>query len=134
MKLQLPAYTTATATWALSHICDLHHSSRQYRILNPLSEARDQTSNLMLPSWICFCCTTIGTPGDDNFNTSIYALGMEPSSINLVDLQLVALRPLQPQLSLLFLRNLKFSSWLGTVVCSGAPSNEFFIRVPLIAL
>ena len=30
----------------------LHPSSRQRRILNPLSEARDQTCNLMVPSWI----------------------------------------------------------------------------------
>ena len=29
----------------------------QYQILNPLSEARDQTSNLMVPSQICFHCT-----------------------------------------------------------------------------
>ena len=40
-ELQLPAYTTATAMLDLSHICDLHHSSRQCWILNPLSEARD---------------------------------------------------------------------------------------------
>ena len=32
-ELQLPAYTTATATPALSHVCDLHHSSGQHRIL-----------------------------------------------------------------------------------------------------
>ena len=38
---QLPAYTTTTATWDLNRVCDLHHSSRQRRILNPLSEARD---------------------------------------------------------------------------------------------
>ena len=31
----------------------LHHSSRQHRILNPLSDARDQTLNLMAPSQIC---------------------------------------------------------------------------------
>ena len=43
LELQLLAYTTATATPDLSHICDLHHSSWQRRILNPLSEARDQT-------------------------------------------------------------------------------------------
>ena len=42
-ELQLPAYTTATKMSDLSHICDLHHSSRQHWILNPLSEARDQT-------------------------------------------------------------------------------------------
>ena len=28
-ELQLPVYTTATATWDLSCICDLHHSSQQ---------------------------------------------------------------------------------------------------------
>ena len=42
--------------------CDLHHSSRQCQILNPLSNARDRTHNLMVPSWIHFCCTTMGTP------------------------------------------------------------------------
>jgi len=40
-ELLLPAYTTATTMWDLSHICDLHHSSWQYWLLNPLSEARD---------------------------------------------------------------------------------------------
>ena len=30
-----------------SHICELHHSSRQRQILNPRSEARDQTPILM---------------------------------------------------------------------------------------
>ena len=40
----------------------LHHSSRQRQILNPLSEARDQTPKLMVPSQICFCCATMGTP------------------------------------------------------------------------
>ena len=51
-ELQLPAYTTATATPDPSHICDLHHSSQQRRILNLLSEARDRTHNLMVPSRI----------------------------------------------------------------------------------
>ena len=35
-----------------SCICNPHHSSRQRRILNPLSEARDRTGNLMVPSRI----------------------------------------------------------------------------------
>ena len=38
------------------------HSSRQRQILNPLSEARDRTCNLMVPSRIFFCCATTGTP------------------------------------------------------------------------
>ena len=41
LELQLPAYTTATTTSNLSHVWDLHHSSQQCCILNPLSEARD---------------------------------------------------------------------------------------------
>ena len=47
----------------------LHHSSRQRRVLNPLSEARDGTHNLMVPGWICFCFATMGTP---YFNSYIY--------------------------------------------------------------
>ena len=35
-----------------SHVCNLHHSSQQRRILYLLSEARDQTRNLIVPSWI----------------------------------------------------------------------------------
>ena len=41
---------------------DLHHSPQQRLIPNPLSEARDQTCNLMVPSWISFRCATMGTP------------------------------------------------------------------------
>ena len=41
MELQLPAYTTATATWDPSFISDLHHSSRLRWILNSPSKARD---------------------------------------------------------------------------------------------
>ena len=33
---QLPAYTTAAATQDPSHVCDLHRSSRQSWILDPL--------------------------------------------------------------------------------------------------
>ena len=43
-KLQLPAYTTITATQDPSLVCDLH---QQNRILTPLSEARDWTQVLM---------------------------------------------------------------------------------------
>ena len=53
-EVQLPAYTTATSTQDPSLICDLHHSSQQRQILNPLSEARDQTCSLMDASQINF--------------------------------------------------------------------------------
>ena len=41
LKLQLPAYTKATATRDPSCVFNPHHSSRQRQILNSLSEARD---------------------------------------------------------------------------------------------
>ena len=41
LELQLLTYTTGTATQDLTCVCDLHHSSWQRWILNPLSEARD---------------------------------------------------------------------------------------------
>ena len=62
-ELQLPAYAAATATQDPSHVCTLHHSSRQCQILNPLSKAKDQTLNLMVPSWLCFCYVMAGTLG-----------------------------------------------------------------------
>ena len=46
-ELQLLAYATATAVRDLSCICNLHHGSRQCRILNPESKARDRTGILM---------------------------------------------------------------------------------------
>ena len=60
-ELQLLAYE-ATAAQDPSSICGLHYSSRQRRILNPLSKARDQTCILMDTSWIHFRCATTGTP------------------------------------------------------------------------
>ena len=60
LELQLPAYTTATAMSDLSNIGDLHHSSCQCQILNPLSKARDQNGSLMVSSLIHFPCATTG--------------------------------------------------------------------------
>ena len=59
-ELQLPAYTIAIAG------SEPHQRStpqlKQCQILKSLSEARDQTSNLMVPSWIYFRCATTRTP------------------------------------------------------------------------
>ena len=56
-ELQLQATATATATLDLSHILNLHRSSRQHQILNPLKEARDQTPHGFLNCW-----AAVGTP------------------------------------------------------------------------
>ena len=61
-ELQLPAYTAATATRDLSCICDLQHGSGQYRILEPVSGARDRTHVLMDVSWVCYHWVPMGTP------------------------------------------------------------------------
>ena len=49
-ELHLPTCAAATATPDPSLVCDLHHSSQQLHILNPLSKARDQTHIFMDPS------------------------------------------------------------------------------------
>ena len=54
LELWLPASATATATPDPSYVFDLHHSSWQCQILNPLSQARDGIHNLMVPSWFRF--------------------------------------------------------------------------------
>ena len=54
-ELQLPATAIAVAMWDPSCICNLHHSSWQYWILNPFSEARDGTRILMDTSQVCYC-------------------------------------------------------------------------------
>ena len=48
LKLQLPAYSTATATRDLSRVCNLYHRSRQCQIPHPLSKARDRTHGYWL--------------------------------------------------------------------------------------
>ena len=53
LGLQPLAYVTAVATY-------IAHGNA--RIFNPLSEARDQTRNLMVPSGIHFCCAMMGSP------------------------------------------------------------------------
>ena len=63
LELQLLASSTATATRDPSHDCNLHHSSPQLQILNPLREARDQkpTSSWVLVGFVNHWATT-GTP------------------------------------------------------------------------
>ena len=58
---QLPAYATVTARWDPSRVCDLHHSSLQCQIHNPMGEARDWTWVLMDASWVCYCWAMTGT-------------------------------------------------------------------------
>ena len=76
-KLLLPAYTRATATPDPSLICDLHHSSWQCQILNPLSDARNRTRNLIVPSRIHLHCTMTGTPKKSSYPLEICEIYIE---------------------------------------------------------
>ena len=62
LELHLTTYTTAPAMPDPTCVCDLHHSSQQHWILNPLSKARDQTPILVDTSWLHFLCNTVGSP------------------------------------------------------------------------
>ena len=62
LELQLLGYTTATAMLDLSRVWDVHCSSLQCQILDPLSKVRDQTCILVDTSWVCYCCVTTETP------------------------------------------------------------------------
>ena len=61
-EVQLPGYTTATATRDPSRICKLCHSSQQCRILAPLREAGDRTHIFTDTSQARYCWATTGTP------------------------------------------------------------------------
>ena len=73
LELQLPAYTTATATRDPSHFCDLCSNSQQFQILNPLSEARDGTRILMDTSQVCYRRAAAVTPAF-NFTVTVQCL------------------------------------------------------------
>ena len=65
LELQLLPGAIATATRDQSLIFNLHHSSQQCWIPNPLSSARsarDRTHILMDTSQIHYCWATVGTP------------------------------------------------------------------------
>ena len=61
-EVQLLVYATATAMPDLSCFWDLHTSSWQCRIFNPLSKAKDQTHILMDTSQVHYHWATMGTP------------------------------------------------------------------------
>ena len=60
LELQLQAYAKAKATRGPE--LHLRPTPQQRQTLNPLTEVRDQTRNLMVPKRIHFCCATMGTP------------------------------------------------------------------------
>ena len=67
LGLHLRAQATARAMQDLSHICDPCHSLQQHWILNPLSEARDQTCNLVDTSQVLNPLSNNGNSRSCNF-------------------------------------------------------------------
>ena len=57
----LPAYTTATATWDPGHIFDLHHSSRQCRILLPTEQGQ---GSILYPHGTSQACNLLSYDGN----------------------------------------------------------------------
>ena len=88
-ELHLPAYSRATEIPDLCHVCKLHHSSWQCRILNPLSKAGDQTHNVMVPSWVHFHCATMGIPGMFCLTVMLYLFSLSYFDINVESLVLL---------------------------------------------
>uniref|UniRef100_A0A287ASL4 Tetratricopeptide repeat domain 4 n=1 Tax=Sus scrofa TaxID=9823 RepID=A0A287ASL4_PIG len=72
------------SNWSCS--CQPTTQPQQHQILNSLSEARDQI-HLMVPSWICFCCTTMKTPFSSRYKTvclghdTLGPSGLQPPSL-----------------------------------------------------
>ena len=62
-ELEPLAYATAIATRDPSHVCNLHYSSGECWILNPLSEARDWVHILTVTSQVHHHWAAAGTPG-----------------------------------------------------------------------
>ena len=79
-ELELLAYFIATGN--LNWVCDLHHSSPQRRILNPLSQARDPTHLLVDTQRVCNLlshnldfinhCARTGPPHLDFLNFTVF--------------------------------------------------------------
>ena len=89
IRAQLLDYTTATAMQDPSHVCHLHHSSRQCRIPDSLSKAKDETCIFMDTSWIHFHQSKTGTPRtvikerfDNSSNAIIGKINTRKDSLN----------------------------------------------------
>ena len=78
-ELWLLAYAIATAMPDLSCVCNLHHSSWQYQILNPLRDARDQTWVFMDASQVCYPWAKTGTRILAIVNSAIVHIGVHVS-------------------------------------------------------
>ena len=63
LKLHLLACVTVIAIPHMSHVCDLHCSLQQGRILNPLIEARDQTTT----SWFLVRFISLSHDGHSHY-------------------------------------------------------------------
>ena len=107
LELQLLANTTAIAAWDLRCICDLHPSSPQCWILNPLGKARGRMRILMDTSWIHFHSATTGIPfiysyfpfSHAKLWVWAYALHVSPTATNIFSWEFLHLLHFLPEKS-----------------------------------
>ena len=88
-ELQLLVCIIATATPDPSRICNVHDSSWQCQILNPMSGARDQTHILLDTSQVHYHWATVGTPQMGTFQQRNNEHGEEASHMGVLDQPLV---------------------------------------------
>ena len=81
LELQLHTYTTATATRDLSHVCDLHQSSQQYQILNPLSGSRIEPAS----SWVLVQFVTTEPEQEVQSRNILIGIRIETSGMGTLD-------------------------------------------------
>ena len=105
-------YTTATATPHQSLAFDLHHSSKQCRILNPLSKARGQTWVLTDASQVRFLWAMMGILHSVNF--LMFEFESKPGSSIWVDLVIF----LKDSPTVSFYVFLRFICWTNSVICT----------------
>ena len=122
VKLKLQLTVKATETQDPSCLCKLYHSPWQHQILNPLSEARDQTSILMDTNWVHYCWATMGTHGGFFLFVCflfLMALVGVPALAQWVKDLMLSLQQLG------FLWRQRFDPWPGSCGCSWKKKGEF---------
>ena len=117
-QLQLLAYARATETWDPSHVCNLHHNSQQFQILNSLNKARDWACVLMDTSQVHNSLVHSGNSQNNQISKNDF-----PAS-SFSHRQLMT-QPFHIILCLIHLSSLTVSSWRAWTMASHLCKHEY---------